>query len=208
VHLGVSTALAALALSATAFAQPDRQVANQFPDTFQISYASNLSLVDSFVNLSNAGTQNGNDPSGNICVNVYAFDPTEWMLSCCSCLVTPDGLNSLSVQKDVISNSLSWGPTTSVVIRLLATVPTDAAHTQCNPTLPNINNPNFLATGLAAWRTMLVPTVVGQYAAVETPFQPRPLSVSELQKLVLNCGVINTNGSGHGVCRSCRTGGL
>ena len=40
----------------------------------------------------------------NICVNVYTFSPDEQMISCCSCLVTPDSLVSLSARNDLISN--------------------------------------------------------------------------------------------------------
>ena len=109
--------LATLAISTVAFAQViDR-------DAFQINYASNLNIGDSVVNLTNAGTVNGADPAGRICANVYTFDPAEELISCCACLVTPNGLDSLSDQTDLISNTLTPGVPTSIVIKLIATLP-------------------------------------------------------------------------------------
>ncbi len=89
-------ALATLVVSSVAFGQ----VINiAVPDAFQIDYASNLNIGDSVVNITNAGTVNGADPLGEICANVYTFDPAEELISCCTCLVTPNGLDSLSDQQ-------------------------------------------------------------------------------------------------------------
>ena len=84
-------ALATMVVSSVAFAQAVPGPA----DAFQISYASNLNIGDSVVNLTNAGTVNGADPAGEICANVYTFDPAEELISCCTCLVTPNGLDSI-----------------------------------------------------------------------------------------------------------------
>src|SRR6185295_18053556 len=124
-HLATLTklTLATITLSVAAFAQP---VALDGP--FQIRYASNLTVGDSVVNITNTGA-NGNNlwgpgfggPAGNICVNVYAFSPDEQMISCCSCLITPNGLISLSVVNDLISNTLTGVRPNSVVVKLVAT---------------------------------------------------------------------------------------
>jgi len=52
-------------------------------DVFQIRYAANLDVGDAVVVLTNAGSLSGSDPEGRLCVNVYAFAPTEEMISCC-----------------------------------------------------------------------------------------------------------------------------
>src|SRR5277367_2364490 len=106
-------ALAVLAFSTVAIGD------DVVSDIFQISYAANLNIGDSFVNITNSGATTltvmglGLDPvdgtSQNICANLYVFDPAEELISCCTCLVTPNGLLSLSVLKSLVSNPLTPG---------------------------------------------------------------------------------------------------
>lgn len=182
-------AVALIVFSAVAFSQP--------ADAFQVRYASNLAIGDSVVNITNANTQ-----GGNICVNVYTFSPDEQLVSCCSCNVTPNALVSLSAKNDLISNTLTPGVPTSIVIKLLAT-----AGTTCNASNAPAAN---LAAGLRAWGTTLhsLPTSPTTYGVTETRFEPATLSAAELTKLTTFCGFIQANGSGFGICRSCRLGGL
>src|ERR1700753_3868112 len=100
----LSLVFAAAALSTAAYGQ----IANPgiFIDAYQINYAANLNIGDSSVILSNTGVQGpfiGGAPAtiGNICVNVYTFDAAEEEIACCACLVTPNGVNSLSAQADL-----------------------------------------------------------------------------------------------------------
>ena len=79
------------------------------------------------MNLSNSGFQGGffgalPATTGNIWYT-YVFDPQEEEIGCCACLVTPNGLNSLSVKSDLISNNLTPAVPTSVVIKLVASQP-------------------------------------------------------------------------------------
>jgi len=199
---------AAMALSSVAaFAQ-----AGDTP--FQVRYASNLAIGDSVVNFTNTGasstvafpTQNG-----NICVNVYAFSPDEQLVSCCTCLVTPDGLNSLSVRNDLISNTLTPGVPTGIVVKLISSAGTTAA--SCNASTVG-TGANVLVPGLAAWGTTIhaLPVTPGTpattYGVTETPFTNATLSAAELTRISTLCGFIQTNGSGFGICKSCRFGGL
>jgi hypothetical protein len=173
-------------------------------DPYQIRYAAHLDIGDSYVNLTNAGTLSGFDPAGRICVNVYTFDPAEEMISCCACPVTPNGLNSLSVRNDLISNTLTPGVPTSVVIKLLASTPVAGT---CNAASPNAAN---LVRGMRAWGTTLH-ALTGPpltYGTTETPFSPVELSPTELAKLTTFCQFIQANGSGFGICKSCRSGAL
>jgi hypothetical protein len=162
---------------------------------FQVRYASNLNFGDAVVNIMNTGANNG----ANICANVYTFSPDEQLISCCSCVVTPNALVSLSARNDLISNTLTPAVPTSIVIKVLAS----AQSGSCNAATPGAQ-----VNGLAAWGTTLhVIAPVGN-AVTETRFTPANLSASELARITSFCGFIQANGSGFGICSSCRLGGL
>ncbi len=202
-HMRLSLlAIATLAVSSVAFGQVNIAT----PDAFQINYASNLNIADSVVNITNAGTVNGADPAGEICANVYAFDPAEELISCCTCLVTPNGLNSLSDDTDLISNTLTPGVPTSIVIKLVATLPVGGVCNAGNGGIAFL--PTQLAPGLRAWGTTLHATPSAGYQVTENVFQDASLSVSEDFKLTSYCNFIQADGSGFGICKSCATGGL
>ena len=189
-RLQISLVLAALAISPVMFAQP-----NATADTpFQVRYAANLNIGDSVINITNTGTV-----GGNICVNAYTFSPDEQLISCCSCTVTPNALVSLSVNSDLVSNTLTPAHPTSVVVKLLST--TGGA---CNASAPGT-----LTTGLAAWGTTLHSSsaVAGGVYGTESAFIPSSLGAAELARISALCGFIQANGSGFGICRSCRLGG-
>ncbi len=217
---------------------------------FQIRYAANLNLGDSVINLTNSGANGASlDPAvraGNICANVYTFSPDEQMISCCSCLITPNALMSLSVQRDLISNTLTPAVPSGVTIKLLSTLAgPGGSGTTCNAaTAGGVGQP--LAVGLLAWGTTVhgtssqttIPntsancvrycsgTIPSYYASwcasnctpttvttstlstTETPFLPATLSAGELARINDLCTDIQQNGSGFGICRSCRLGGL
>jgi hypothetical protein len=203
---------AGMLCSLVAFAQGEAD------SPFQVRYASNLAVGDSVVNITNTGArggvgfQSGTTASigGAICANVYTFSADEQLVSCCSCPVTPNGLVSLSARNDLISNTLTPGVPTSVVIKLLATVPVGGSCSNSAATASTAT----LAPGMAAWGTTIhalpvtTATPAGTYGVTETAFTPSSLSASELNRISTLCGFIVANGSGFGVCRSCRLGGL
>ena len=204
-------ALAGAFLSVAAFAQ--NPITADSP--YQIRYASNLSIGDSVVNISNTGSrggvtlQSGTSASigGSVCANVFVFTPDEEIVSCCSCPVTPNGLVSLSAQKDLIVNPLTRATPTSVVIKLVASVPVGGS---CNNSAAAIGTAT-LAPGMVAWGTTLhanTSAAAGTYAVTETAFTPATLSAGELSRLASTCSFILAQGSGFGVCNSCRLGGL
>ena len=186
----------------------------QRADSFQVRYATNLTtLGDSFVNLSNTGATASasgggiNFSGGTICANIYVFDPNEEELDCCSCQITPNALQSMSVQ-GLISNNLTPEHPGSVVIKLLATgVPGGT----CNPA--SAGTPaNPLVPGLRAWGTTLHQTGGSPNITygTETEFAQAgsTLSNGELNRLTNLCSVIISNGSGSGLCKGCSMGGL
>ena len=231
-------ALATVTLSVAAFAQTYYPVT--LDGSYQVRYASNLTAGDSVVNITNTGA-NGNNlfgpgfgtPAGNICVNVYAFSPDEQMISCCSCLVTPNGLVHVTANNDLVSNTLTGIRPNSIVIKLVATatgietkkiagvdtvVPSYSGSGCTNSAALAGTLFPIAEAGLLAWGTTLHsassidPPPAGAFSITETPFLPATLSYrgldSELASLANRCTNIIGNGSSFGICRSCRLGGL
>jgi hypothetical protein len=198
--------LSAIAASIVALAQPNATV-----DTpFQVRYMSNLNNGDSVMNITNsgargAGLQSGTSASitGAICANVYAFSPDEQMIACCSCPVTPNGLVSLSARQDLISNTLTPAVPTAIVVKVLGSVPVGGSCSNSAAT------PGALTEGLISWATTVhAGATAGTFAQTETAFAPATLSAGELTRLTSLCTFIQANGSGFGICRTCRLGGL
>jgi len=165
-------------------------------DIFQVRYAANLNIGDAYVDITNSGAS-----GGNICANVYTFDPAEELISCCTCSVTPNGLQSLSVVKSLISNPLTPAVPTAAVIKIVST------SGACNAAV--IDPANF-APGMLAWGTSLhsASTSSASYSVTETPFSKAVLTAPELSHITSTCGFIQSNGSGFGICKGCAAGGL
>jgi hypothetical protein len=178
-------------------------------DVYEVSYAPNLNLGDAVINISNPGTIGGGFLSGTtaatlgaISVDVYAFSPYEQLFLCFSCPVTPNGLVSLSDRADILSNTLTPATPNSFVVKLLASVPIGASCINAAAA------PGALAPSLVAWGTTLHVIAPVGAAVTETAFTPATLSTSELARMTSFCGFIQANGSGFGICKSCRLGGL
>ncbi|MDQ2948621.1 MAG: hypothetical protein M3Y27_22240, partial [Acidobacteriota bacterium] len=120
-----------------------------------------------------------------------------------------------------ISNTLTPGVPTSITVKLLSSAVYDPkgvniSATSCNASTINTPGPpptlNILTRGMRAWATTLHLNTSGSpavgYQKTETPFSTAELSVSELAKLTSFCGFIQANGSGFGICKSCRFGAL
>jgi len=170
-----------------------------YPDTFKVNYFSNaVPLIidpppvppDATVRLTNAGTS-----GGNLCADLYVFDPNQELSECCSCLITPDGLLTLSVDIDLADNPLTGVPLNTGTIKILS-----AATTNGSCVLPTSPKPS---PGIHAWATHLQD---GGSAMTETEFLDSGLSAAELSRLGSECSAIKLVGSGKGVCR-CRLPG-
>jgi hypothetical protein len=202
--------LAALALSSAALAQ----VSTDGP--FQVRYAANLNIGESYINITNTGF-NGcallgpgyGAQSGAICVNVYAVDPGEELISCCSCYVTCDQTVNLGVNRDLTVKTLTGVIPTSVTVDLIATLAGaggSGTAASCNNSAAVVAAP---VAGLAAWGTTLHATpTAGTYATTETPFTSGTLSTAKQASLAGRCASILGNGSTFGVCASCRAGAM
>jgi hypothetical protein len=204
-YTGLSFGIAVLALLTVGGAQAQ-------DGYFQIGYAANLIVGDSGLNISNDGAQGGFYPNalgtGNLCVNVYSFDPEEEEVACCACLVTPNGLASLSARQDLIANPLTAAVPTSIVIKLLSSVPgttTKGTYTLCDA---GGTGQTFKA-GMLAWGYTLEPAAIaGTFAPVTVRYINGTPSTSETTGLTSVCQFIESQGSGYGICGSCALGAL
>jgi hypothetical protein len=175
------------------------------PDSYQIRYAANLGAGQSVVNITNAGTNGGNDVTDYICANVYVFAEDQQLISCCTCDLSPNDLQTLSVQNDLINNTLTPGVPIGVTIGIVAS--DDTGHKGCNAATVD---PTKLVSGLRAWGTTLHAAPGGGFAVTETEFSPVGLSGpgagTEFNKMTSFCGFIQANGSKFGICNSCKPG--
>jgi hypothetical protein len=156
-------------------------------DTLKVDYFSNAntaSAPDGTVRLTNPGTG-----GGNIWAAIYVFDPQQELTECCECLLTPDGLRTLSVNSDLTSNPLTGVILTTGLIKVVSTSTTSASKLTPTPAIrswaTHIQNSNFSVT--------------------ETASQDATLSSAEVSRLNSECSAIQRDGSGHGIC-SCGTG--
>jgi fibro-slime domain-containing protein len=172
------------------------------PPSLLVDYAANLNSGDSFVNITNDGASDPVNTPGTLCVNIYAFDPSEEMLSCCTCPVTPNGLVSLSVLNSLRSNTLTGEKPSSMVIELIATTNTGATCDASNVSLAQ------LGPGLRAWGTTPHALPGGGFGMTENSFSPGILSPAELTHVTSFCGFLETDGTGQGFCGGCPAGGL
>jgi hypothetical protein len=161
-------------------------------DTLKVDYFANAnsSDPDGTLRITNAGTS-----GGNLCAAVYVYDPNQELSECCSCLVTPNGLQTLSVNTDLTKNPLTGVKLTTGSIRIVSSA---ASGSYCP--LPYIGKVTPTA-GLRAWTTH----IQSSSAITETGAQDATLSSSELTALENACYAVYLVGSGAGQC-TCGTG--
>lgn len=183
--------------------------AQSYPDTFGITYYSNANETqfgapDGKLRIDNPGADNGT----NLCADLYVFDANEELLECCGCRLTPDGLRTLSVNKDLTSNTGNGEVPAVGVIKLLSAAPNTPSG-GCDPTggaslnggLPN----NIVPTpDLRAWQTHIYFTGA-RFVETSTEVQAATLSSVELKTLQKTCFQVLALGSGKGRC-TCGTG--
>lgn len=194
--------IAALAFALGRSAVP---AAAQQSDVFSLNYFDHLYAeeTDSTVRITNPGLQGAptleNPSGGDLCAMIYVFRPDQQLAECCGCPVTPNGLVTLSVGRDLTSNPLTDDPFPSGVIKILSSTGSEVtsskghSYLRCNAAAPT-PTPSLLA-----WGTHV------QYGGslTETAFEKAALSGDELASIADRCGDILDNGSGHGIC-DCR----
>jgi hypothetical protein len=161
-------------------------------DTLKVDYFSNANTAgapDGTLRITDPGTA-----TGNVCASIFVFDPQQELTECCSCLLTPDGLRTLSVNTNLTSNPLTGVVLSTGLIKLVSTIPVSNA---CP--LPTKVNPE---ASLRSWTTHIQNS---SFAVTESASQDATLSTGEVTRLAAQCYAIKLDGSGSGIC-SCGTG--
>ena len=161
-------------------------------DTLKVDYFANANTAgapDGTLRIDNPGTA-----GGDLCAAIYVFDVNQEMTECCSCLVTPDGLRTLSVNTDLTSNPLTGKILTTGVIKIVSTK--SSGSTCLNPTSL------YPTPSVRAWATHIQNS---NFTVTETNSQDATLSATEQGNLQNECVAIHKDGSGSGIC-SCGTG--
>ena len=122
---------------------------------------------------------------------IYVFDSDQQMSECCGCLVFQDGLLSLSLKQNLLSNPLTGVASTAGTVVLVAAQ--QPGNGGCNASSIN-------PTGtVVAWATHL-PQSNGAMSSAEVPFSVSTLSPTLLSSFQAQCSFIQQLGSGQGVC--------
>jgi len=181
-------------------------------DFFKINYFSNNGVSgapDATVRIDNPGSPtavvlepepdiptDGGDT--NLCAMIYVFDNDQQLSECCGCLVTPNGLRTLSVRHDLTGNPLTGVVSNNGVIKIVSA---ELNNSPCDPTTSFVIVPT-----IRAWASHVQNKVGSAYPVTETPFSNATLSEQELSfNLIAQCSFAQRLGSGHGIC-SCGTG--
>jgi uncharacterized protein YjdB len=157
---------------------------------FNLTHAKESGFDDT-IRLTNPGVT-----GGDVCAMVYVFDRNQEMNECCGCTISDSGLLTLSLINDLTSNTLTGKKPVAGVIEI---VPSNLGpNGQCNA---GSLAPNGAVLG---WGTN-VQTSQSGYQITEETFAQTTLGTTEAAVLANECGMMQTLGSGRGVC-SCGSG--
>ena len=224
-------ALVAIALTCLvptlAFGQ-DSVLSVQGSGSYDIGYYvnANMGFPDAQLHVTNPGSTGGfgsGDPTtikgGDLCANVYVFTPDQQLAECCSCKITPNGMQSFSLNNDLTKNPYTPGVQHSGAIKIVASFGGGRRGAGLPPTPNNATNSDvkFCDAGSDYWpsgrleswitHTRTLGVALGAaYTVTEINFQDAQLSYSEMKKLEQQCFAITAdpslggNGSGAGTC--------
>ena len=189
-------------------------------DVFEVNYFTNKNAgvvnaggtatsPDDTVDIVNPGllgAGNERDGTGDLCAMIYVIDTAEELQECCGCLVTPNQLIELSVQRNLLTNPNNGVPIHSGTIKLIKSVPVgmpagEYDNSVCHPEAP-VPTPT-----LRAWithtRTITYGASQSLVATTESLFSAATLSSIEKNFLATECGFIQAEaGAGRCTCPS------
>jgi len=152
-----------------------------------VAYFDATSGVDSTIRVTNPGTT-GQD----LCTMIYVFDQDQQLSECCGCLVSQDGLLTLSLKKDLTGNPLTGVPSRSGTVVLVSAQQMSSGGCNASSVTP--------AGTVVAWTTHLPQSKSGMISSAEAIFSTSPLSPTLSSSLQAQCSFIQQLGSGQGLC--------
>jgi len=194
-----------IAVSTFALAGWSLPAGAQTTDVFSLNYFDNVPqeeavALDSTVRVTNPGTNGAptlaNPTGGDLCAMIYVFHPDQQLAECCGCLVSPNGLLTLSVRSDLTSNPLTSDSLDRGVIKIVSSTGTSSTDSKGMTRIKCDATTVTPTPTLLAWGTH----VQAAGALTETAFERAPLSADEMTTVTEKCGDIHDNGSGHGIC--------
>ena len=152
-----------------------------------VTYYSNANISgapDAVIRVINDG-----DTGNNLWASYYVFDNSQELQECCSCFVSPDGIDSEDLNHDLLSNTLTRAVNTNGVIKIISSSTGDAT----------ANKPTAGLRGSATHIQRATPTS-GAFYVTETNLQDANLVSGEESMLELECKFEIILGSGRGTC--------
>ena len=196
-RVGFVFVMLVIAMIGTAVAQTEGP-AGDFSYYF-VTYFSNgntSGAPDAVLRLINDGdystAQTEGKPNGNLWASIYVFDDSQELQECCNCFISPDGLLSESLNKELMANTLTGRDETSRgVIKVISTYNDDPTN-------------NYPFPGIRGWMTHIqaasnIPEK-GPFYVTETKLADANLVSAEECALETSCSYAITLGSGYGVC--------
>jgi hypothetical protein len=168
-----------------------------FDDVYAVSHFSNAHVTgapDGVLRLVNDGSVSDASPAGDLCASVYVFDSNEELNECCSCKITPNGILSLSVNKNLTSNTLTGVTPARGVIKDVSSLPVAG---KCDATAQTQQQ------GIRGWVTHPQKGTGTTFSITEEELMDSFLSTAEANDLAEDCKVLIELGTGHGIC-SCK----
>jgi hypothetical protein len=153
--------------------------------TSYFSNANTAGAPDETVQITNPGLS-----GGKLCADIFVFDANQELAECCSCVVSPDGLLTLSMDTDLTGNPLTGTTLTTGVIQIIP-----AATTGKLCPVPTAMTP---VQSLRAWSTHIQED--GGFTLTESKFTSTGISAADLSSLQAQCSFIGSGGSGKGIC--------
>jgi len=133
----------------------------------------------------------------NICALIYVFDQNQQLVECCGCLVSADGLRTLSWQNDLMGNPLTGVKSTAGTVSLVAA--DHASNPYCHASVISPSG------SLVSWSTSVAAAGNGSYSVQEASATSSPLTAAQISALQAQCYFVEVLGSGQGIC-SCGVG--